>query len=237
VTRVKHAIPSATPSGRARGRALGSRLDELPPRDDEGDLLVVVESPRGSSVKLKYDPELGAMTLSRPLVMGSVMAFDFGFVPGTKAEDGDPLDAIVLLDAPTAPGVVVRCRPIGVVGLTQKKASQKKEKNGGARERNDRIVAVACADRRRAELADARDLPERDRKEIEQFFCAAAALEGKELEVLGWRGAKDAREAVDEASDALRRDGARPVRRGGGRGRRGRSRGSKDRDRSSRAMR
>lgn len=189
-------------------------LETLPPRDD-GDLLVVVESPRGSAVKLKYDPDLGAMTLTRSLVAGTVMAFDFGFVPGTKADDGDPLDAIVLLDAPTAPGVVVRCRPIGIVRLTEKD-----EKNGG-RERNDRVVAVAVGDRRHEDVKDAKDLGARERSEIEQFFVAAAALEGKELGVEGWGDARAARKAVDAAARARPR----------------RSRGSRDRERSGRPLR
>lgn len=178
-------------------------LDELRPRDKEGDLLVVVESPRGSAVKLKYDPELGAMTLTRSLVAGTVMAFDFGFVPGTKAEDGDPLDAIVLLDAPTAPGVVIRCRPIGIVRLTQK------DKKKGGREHNDRVVAVAIGDRRREDVKDASDLNERERSEIEQFFVAAAALEGKDVVVDGWRDAKQAKKAIDEAVLPRRTDGSR----------------------------
>src|SRR5206468_1515381 len=164
-------------------------------------------------VKLKYDPELGAMTLTRSLVAGTVMAFDFGFVPGTKADDGDPLDAIVLLDAPTAPGVVVRCRPIGIVHLTQK------DKKKGGRERNDRVVAVACGDRRREDVKDAADLGERERAEIEQFFVAAAALEGKEVSVEGWGSARAARRAIDEATGPHRR------------------RGSRDRDRSGKSLR
>jgi inorganic pyrophosphatase len=135
------------------------------------------------------------------------------------------------------------------VRLSQKRTEkEKKKKDGtrggadGGRERNDRIVAVACADRRRADLADARDLPERDRAEIEQFFLAAAALEGKDLEVLGWRGAKDARRSIDEAFGRTARAGGTSRVRGRGRagGRRragGRSRGSKDPDRSSKAMR
>lgn len=100
------------------------RLDQLPTWDEKGVLHVVVESPRGSGVKLKYEPDLEAMTLSRPLPLGLVFPFEFGFVPRTKAEDGDPLDAIVLLDAGTFPGVVLRCRPIALVRVSQKGATR-----------------------------------------------------------------------------------------------------------------
>jgi inorganic pyrophosphatase len=128
--------------------------------------------------------------LKSPLVLGTAFPFDFGFVPGTKAEDGDPVDAMVLLDAPTAPGVVVACRPIGVVRISQEE--------DGERERNDRIIAVATEDERRASMKSPKDLSARERKEIEQFFVAAAALEGKKLAILGWGDAREATRLVEK---------------------------------------
>ncbi len=172
-------------------------LHQLPTWKEEGVLNVVVESTRGSAVKLKWDPELEAMTLSRPLPLGVTFPFEFGFVPSTCAEDGDPLDAAVLLDAPTTAGVVLRVRPIGIV-----RASQKGERG---RVRNDRLVTVAQADRRRVHLKDVSDLPARERSEIERFFVAAVALEGKELELLGWGDARAARDAVAKASKTKKR--------------------------------
>lgn len=173
------------------------RLDELASWSEQGSLHVVIETPRGSGAKLKFDPELGAMTLSRPLPLGVVYPFDFGFVPRTRAEDGDPLDAAVLLDVATFPGVVLRCRLIGIV-----RASQKGK--GGARVRNDRLITVAEGDRRRAHVREATDLPEREREEVEQFLSAAVALEGKELALLGWGDAAEAREAVVRAAIGTR---------------------------------
>jgi inorganic pyrophosphatase len=168
------------------------RLHELPAHDDEGHLRVVVESPRGSRLKLKYQPELAIFTVARPLVLGVSYPFDWGFVPSTEAEDGDPLDAMVLLDAPTYPGVVVACEPIGVVRVEQR------AKKGG-RERNDRVIASPVQAPRFDGLRDARRLPKRTRDEIERFFLAAVTLERKDVKLLGWGAIREARALVGRA--------------------------------------
>lgn len=173
-------------------------LHELSPWDDDGALHVVVECPRGSQVKLKWDPKLGAMKLGRTLVLGATFPFELGFVPSTRAEDGDPLDAAVLADAPTAPGVVVACRPVAVLCVTQRD-------EGGRRIRNDRLVCVATEDRRRAHVRRLADLDARLRAEIEVFFADAVALEGKEIAFEGWGDEKAARERVERTSRRRRR--------------------------------
>ncbi|HVY47424.1 MAG TPA: inorganic diphosphatase [Minicystis sp.] len=177
------------------------KLDKLSPRDEDGAVRVVVESPRGSPVKLKYEPELGAFTLSRPLVLGVHYPFDWGFVPGTRAPDGDPLDAMVLLDACTYPGVVLEGRPVGVVEITQR------AEGGDGRERNDRLVVAPSKAPRFDGLRDARDLPARVREEIEAFFRAAVLLEEKGLELLGWGGPDEAEEVLEAAIRAASRKG------------------------------
>jgi inorganic pyrophosphatase len=169
-------------------------LSKLPTRDREKHVRVVVESPRGSGVKLKYDPELGAFALSRPLPLGVTYPFDWGFVPGTRAADGDPLDAMVLLDCPSYPGVVVACSPIGVVRVEQD------AREGGRRERNDRVIAVAASAPRFEAIKDAMELPERLREEIQQFFLTAVLFEKKNASLLGWDGKAAAEALVDESS-------------------------------------
>ena len=135
---------------------------------------VVVESPRGSVVKLKYSPNLGAMSISRPLVLGVTYPCDWGFVPSTAGPDRDPIDAAIWWDVATYPGVVIPCRALAVVRVEQNRA------DSPGRIRNDRVLAVPVAARREVSLAA------RVRQEIEQFFIAATVLEGKELRILGW---------------------------------------------------
>jgi inorganic pyrophosphatase len=177
----------------------GWMLHELEPFVGGDVFRVVVESPRGSAVKLKFDPEIGAMTVSRPLTGGLTYPFDWGFVPGTQAADGDPLDAMLLWDTSTFPGVVVPCRAIGLVQLDQRK------KTGRGRERNDRILAVPVKAPRMDHIRTARDLPARQRRELEEFFVQATALTDKDVRVLGWAGRAAAlqhiRRSLKERSD------------------------------------
>jgi inorganic pyrophosphatase len=143
---------------------------------------VVVESPRGATVKLKFDPTIEAMTLSRPLTIGLSYPFDWGFIPGTQAADGDPIDAILLWDTPTFPAVVIPCRAVGIVRVDQRKQGT------AGRERNDRVVAIPLKAPRSDQYKTARDLPARTRRELEQFFIEVTALEGKDVNILGWAG-------------------------------------------------
>ena len=151
----------------------------------------MVESPRDSRVKIKYDPELGAFKFSRPLVMGLRYPYDWGFIPGTAAPDGDPLDAMVFSDLSTFPGVVIECRALGVIRLKQNR------KTAAGRERNDRLIAVPVKMPRFAGFKNPRDLPRRWRQELEEFFLAATRFEGKDAKILGWASAAEGERLVD----------------------------------------
>ncbi len=172
----------------------------LPLRDESGAFHVVVEAPRGSRAKLKYEPRLGAFAFGRSLSLGASYPYDWGFFPSTVAEDGDPLDAMVLIEASTWPGTVVPSVPIGVIRLVQR------EKSKASRERNDRVLVVPQGDER---LEHVRDLPARVKSELEEFFVTTSKMAGKDVTIAGWDGPKAAERAILAAAQKYARRGSK----------------------------
>jgi inorganic pyrophosphatase len=177
-------------------------LLKLPTRNNSGDVYVVVETPRGSAAKLEYDPELRVFTLSKALFLGLTYPYDWGFIPSTKGEDGDPIDALVLHDTATAPGLVLKCKIIGVLEVLQSEKGKK-----GIR--NDRLIAVPRDSHREKADKDARDLPKQMRQEIEKFFVATDELEAKVLKFLGWKGPKAGEQLIDRAAKQFKKEGGK----------------------------
>ncbi len=162
----------------------------LPTRSRDGSFHVVVESPRQSPVKLEFDPELGAMSLARPLPHGLTYPYDWGFVPGTRAPDGDPLDAMVIWDLATWPGIVLPCRALGVIRLEE-------DDREGGRRRNDRVIALPTKGERYEDIRSYRDLNARWREEIERFFLNVAFFADKNPAIHGWETAEYAEALID----------------------------------------
>jgi inorganic pyrophosphatase len=151
-------------------------------RDDK--LNVVVESPRGSRLKLEYDARLRVFKAERPLPVGLAYPFDWGFIPGTRAADGDPVDAMVLNDVPTYPGTVIECHLVGMVALVEREPGQKQERP------NPRIILVP------AWSAAAPKLPRGFRAQLAQFFVTATSNMDKQVRITGWGTAEQARDFV-----------------------------------------
>jgi inorganic pyrophosphatase len=157
-------------------------------------LVVIIETPKNSRNKYKFDEDTGRMKLSKVMPEGMMFPYDFGFIPNTEAEDGDPLDVLVLSDEPMFPGCEVECRLVGVI-----KARQKEE---GKENRNDRLIAVAAGSVLYANLKDLSDLESGVLTQIEAFFTNYQKVRNIEFEVLERSGPRGARELVERASKA-----------------------------------
>jgi inorganic pyrophosphatase len=161
------------------------RLDRIPAMIGRNTVRIVVETPRGSRTKYSYDPEFKATVLKKTLPEGMVFPYDFGFIPSTKGEDGDPLDVLVLMDVSTCPGCIIQCR---LVGLMQAKQKPK----GEAAVRNDRFIAVENDSLVYKDVADIADLPKKFMEQLEEFFVAYNKLAGKKFKPQQLLGAKAA---------------------------------------------
>jgi inorganic pyrophosphatase len=174
--------------------ATGTSLDQLPLVTDDAAVRVVVEANAGSRNKLKYLPEAGVFELHHVLPLGTSFPYDFGFLPSTLGEDGDPLDAIVFPDEPVPPGTVVHCRLVGVIEAEQGEP-------GAARKRNDRYLAVARQSHIYRDWHNVGDVPARALDQLESFFVSYNAQRGIEFRPLA-RG--DAARATDLVTQGRR---------------------------------
>jgi inorganic pyrophosphatase len=159
-----------------------------PAGDAAGIITVVIETPKGSRNKYAFDQAQSVFKLKKVLPVGMSFPYDFGFVPSTKAEDGDPTDVLVLMDEPAFPGCVLECRLIGVI--------EAKQGNGKKMERNDRIIAVQLDNKAWDDIKHVNDLGVNFKKELQQFFINYNELAGKEYRVLGIKGPAAARKCV-----------------------------------------
>jgi len=171
------------------GLADPSRLKPID-EDDKQLLRVVIETPKGSRNKFAFDPDHHIFELKKVLPAGMTFPYDFGFVPSTMADDGDPIDVLVLMDEPAFPGCMLSCRPVGVIEGEQKGKKRK--------ERNDRIIAVERDAHSFADIRTIDDLGKQFCRELEEFFVNYHKLTGKEYCVLGMRGPDQARKLVKE---------------------------------------
>ena len=166
-------------------------LESLPTHDDEGALLAVVEATQGTRHKLKYRSEWKAFVLHGQLPLGLSFPYDFGFLPSTRGDDGDPLDVLVLADEALPVGAIVPSRLVGVIEAEQQ------DEGAAEPERNDRLLAVATKSHRYGECRDLGDVADNVLAEIEQFFVAFNAQKGGRFRPLARRDAQAATRLVD----------------------------------------
>lgn len=150
-------------------------LSKIPAQPKPGILNVLIEIPAGSKNKYEFDKDLEAFALDRVLYSSVQYPYDYGFVPNTLADDGDPLDGMVLMDQPTFPGCVIPARPIGMLEMI----------DGG--DRDEKILCVPDKDPRFAGVTSLSNIAPHRLEEIAEFFRSYKNLEKKVTEILGWQ--------------------------------------------------
>ena len=150
-------------------------LSRIPAQPKPGLLNVLIEIAAGSKNKYEFDKDLNAFALDRVLSSSVMYPYDYGFIPNTLADDGDPLDGMVIMDEPTFPGCVIAARPIGMMEMI----------DGG--DRDEKILCVPDKDPRYAHVKSLKDIPQHRLDEIVEFFKTYKNLEKKSVEVLGWK--------------------------------------------------
>jgi len=152
---------------------------------------VVIETPKGSAQKYDYDEDTHFFKLKKILPSGMVFPYDFGFIPDTKGQDGDPLDVIVISEFNSFPGCLMKCRIIGGLKAEQSKAKGKKQMI-----RNDRFLAIPDCSNIFEKVKTISDLPDDITTQLEQFFSDYNRMEGKEFKALKKMEAKEAKKLI-----------------------------------------
>ena len=152
----------------------------------------VIEIPSDSTTKFEYDKELHIFKIDRNLYSPVHYPGDYGFLPRTLGDDGDPLDVLVLVDTPSFSGCLQEVRPIGVLNMV----------DGG--EGDEKILAVGCANPRYFDITNYDQIHPHKLREISHFFQTYKDLEGKRVEINGWGDAKKAHEVINQAIEAYK---------------------------------
>ncbi len=157
---------------------------------------VIIETPAGSRYKYAWDPDVQRFRAKNVMPLGTSFPFDFGFVPDTVAADGDPIDVLVLADAPLAVGAIVECRVLGVFRVSQSERGSRKLI------RNDRIIAVPAKSLRGSRWFELDDIGTELQDEIARFFQTYVELQGRKFELFGRAGSRAADAAITAAKMA-----------------------------------
>lgn len=182
--------------GRTRYHSKQSSLQKLIMEEQDVEFDVTIEIPKGSRNKYEVDHETGRIRLDRRLFTSTSYPADYGFVENTLGEDGDPLDALVILDEPTFPGCLIKCRAIGMFRMT--------DEAGG----DDKLLCVPASDPRVEHLRDIHHVSEFDRLEIQHFFEVYKDLEpGKSVEGANWVGRTEAEAEIEASFKRLQAQG------------------------------
>jgi inorganic pyrophosphatase len=168
-------------------------LSRIPAQPKLGVINVLIEIAAGSKNKYEFDKDLQAFALDRVLYSSVQYPYDYGFVPNTLADDGDPLDGMVMIDEPTFPGCVIASRPIGMLEMI----------DGG--DRDEKILCVPDNDPRFAQVKSLKDVAPHRLDEIAEFFKTYKNLQKKAVQILGWQDIDKVQALVDECIRAAQK--------------------------------
>jgi inorganic pyrophosphatase len=164
-----------------------NRLYDIDPGPDSPEIVrMIVEIPQHSANKYEYDGNLGVFRLDRALYSPLHYPGDYGFIPGTLADDKDPLDVLVLVQQPSYPGVLIEVRPVGVLNMVD------------SDEKDQKVLAVPTRNPRYDQIHTMDQIFPHVRREIEHFFSIYKELEGKVTTMDGWGGPREARKAIQD---------------------------------------
>ncbi len=164
---------------------MAARLYDIDPGPDCPEVVrAIVEIPKNSSNKYEYDGALGVFRLDRALYSAVHYPGDYGFIPGTLAEDGDPLDILTLVDEPSYPGTLMYVRPVGFLDMMDQE------------EPDQKVLAVASRNPRFDQIRGIGDVFPHNLREIEHFFTIYKELEGKRTEMRGWKDAEESKKLI-----------------------------------------
>jgi inorganic pyrophosphatase len=167
-------------------------LSRIPAQPKAGLVNVLVEIPAGSKNKYEFDKDMNAFALDRVLYSSVQYPYDYGFIPNTLADDGDPLDGMVIMDQPTFPGCVITARPIGMLQMI----------DGG--DRDEKVLCVPDKDPRFLHVTSLSNISQHRLDEIAEFFLSYKNLEKKKVEILGWQDVDKVSALVEECVAAYR---------------------------------
>ena len=166
------------------------RLYDIDPGPDCPEVVrMIVEIPKNSSNKYEYDGALGVFRLDRALYSAVHYPGDYGFIPGTLAPDGDPLDMLVIVDDPSYPGVLLYARPVGMLDMMDQD------------EVDQKILAVPHRNPRFDQIHTIDQVFKHNLREFENFFSIYKELEGKRTEMRGWKGPREARDLIRQSRE------------------------------------
>ncbi len=166
-------------------------LSQIPAQPKPGLVNVLIEIPGGSKNKYEFDKDLNAFALDRVLYASVQYPYDYGFIPNTLADDGDPLDGMVIMDQPTFPGCVITARPIGMLEMI----------DGG--DRDEKLLCVPEKDPRFKEVTSLQQIAPHRLDEISEFFATYKRLEKKETQILGWKDLDSVNALIEQCVKAF----------------------------------